>query len=145
MVSGRSRFQLLEHLPDVVSSVPSQEDVVTLELPGSTLSRGGRSTGQTSSASFVGKSVLLIQKMATKAKDQAVTIFISSTLLKMEVDGAKFTTKLLDGSFPDCRRVIPGSMPTKVALSSSDLLKGVQLASIPANENTGRAPIGPCV
>ena len=178
VVSGRSRFQLQEHLPDAVPSVPSQEDVVTLTLPGKSLtgllhsiagSMANRdvryflngalievSDGAMTMVSTDGhrlsldrtdveasgdikcivprESVLLIQKMAAKVKDLPVTIHVSSNLLSMELGEERITTKLLDGSFPDYRRVIPGSMPTKVTVSPADLSTGVQLASILANE-----------
>jgi DNA polymerase III subunit beta len=46
-----------------------------------------------------------------------------------DLDGTQFTTRLLDGKFPDFQRIIPAQCTGRAILETADLLRALKLAS----------------
>lgn len=66
--------------------------------------------------------------------DNEVKVFIGNNHIRIETNGIGFTSKLVDGRFPDYRRVLP-SGGDKVVIADRDLLKqACSRASILSNE-----------
>lgn len=79
------------------------------------------------------KGVLELQRLLTEPDGQ-VTISICSNHVRMEFAGITYTSKLIDGKFPDYERVIPQN-PTKKVITSRSILKdALHRASILSNE-----------
>lgn len=79
------------------------------------------------------KGVLELQRLLTEPDGQ-VTIIICSNHVRMEFAGITYTSKLIDGKFPDYERVIPQN-PTKKVIASRSILKdALHRASILSNE-----------
>ena len=52
-----------------------------------------------------------------------------------ELQGSRITSRLLEGKFPDYKKIIPPSFTTKAKLLTEDLLKAVRLAAIFARDS----------
>ena len=66
--------------------------------------------------------------------EQSINVQISSNHIRIELDGIKFTSKLVDGKFPDYTKVIPAASDTPVVANKNDLKQGLTRASILSNE-----------
>ncbi len=79
------------------------------------------------------KGVLELQRLLSDSEGQVV-ISISANHLRAEFEGIIYTTKLVDGKFPDYDRVIPLN-PTKKVVAERVMLKdALHRASILSNE-----------
>lgn len=96
-----------------------------ITLPGSTL--GARQV------IIPRKCVAEINKLISGAEQDVVLVF-NQNHLKLTMGDLVITTKLIDGKFPDYKRVIPKAHPTKVTVSRDDLKGACVRASILANE-----------
>ncbi len=79
------------------------------------------------------KGVLELQRiLANEPTELAVSI--GSNHLRVQIGEIRFTSKLIDGRFPEYGRVIPNSPPRVIASIRDDLSSALQRAKILANE-----------
>ncbi len=69
-----------------------------------------------------------------EATDDPVTVQIGESLLRANINNAIFTTKLVDGRFPDYQRVLPRGGDKVIITSRIDLKQALARASILSNE-----------
>lgn len=67
-------------------------------------------------------------------KDEMISISISENHLRAEAKGYRFTSKLIDGRFPDYERVIPKQSSKKVSLDKSVFKDALSRVAILCNE-----------
>ncbi len=68
---------------------------------------------------------------------EEVEILFDETQVKFRLDGIEVTSKLVDGSFPDYRQLIPKESEVKVELGKSELIRVTKLAALFAREVGG--------
>jgi DNA polymerase-3 subunit beta len=78
------------------------------------------------------KGVLELQKLLDGDGD--VEILLGSNHLRVEIGDIRFTSKLIDGRFPDYERVIPKTGANVVVGSKNSLRQSLQRAAILSNE-----------
>lgn len=78
------------------------------------------------------KGVLELQRVLGNQGN--VEIIISTNHMRITVDGVRFTSKLIDGRFPDYNRVIPQNPNRIVSAERSALRAALQRAAILSNE-----------
>ena len=78
------------------------------------------------------KGVLELQRLL--GDDGTVTLAIGSNHIQAQVGGIRFTSKLIDGRFPDYRRVIPNRVETVITADREDLRHALTRAAILSNE-----------
>jgi DNA polymerase-3 subunit beta len=78
------------------------------------------------------KGVLELQKILGTQGD--VQLSIGANHMRVSVDGVRFTSKLIDGRFPDYSRVIPNEPNRVVGASRLGLRAALQRAAILSNE-----------
>lgn len=66
-----------------------------------------------------------------------VEILFDETQVKFRLDGIEITSKLVDGSFPDYRQLIPKTSEIKVKLDKGELVRVTKLAALFAKEVGG--------
>ncbi len=91
-------------------------------------------SGSTSSEQVIvpRKGVLELQRLLDG--EGSVEITIGSNHVRVDLDGIRFTSKLIDGRFPEYSRVLP-SHPTNVVTADRELLRhALQRAAILSNE-----------
>lgn len=66
-----------------------------------------------------------------------VEILFDETQVKFRLDGIEVTSKLVDGSFPDYRQLIPKESEINVTLDKSELVRVTKLAALFAKEVGG--------
>ena len=74
------------------------------------------------------KSVQLVQKLFSGAGE--ITLCVSPSRIVISTGSATLNSKLIDGSFPDYKRVIPQDQPYKIKASRSELIEAIGRASI---------------
>lgn len=79
------------------------------------------------------KGVLELQKLLSD-EDKPVEVALGTNHLQVRVEGLKFTSKLIDGRFPDYDRVIPRAGEKVVEADRQVLREALQRASILSNE-----------
>jgi len=79
------------------------------------------------------KGVLELQKLLSD-EDIPVEVALGSNHLQVRVEGLQFTSKLIDGRFPDYERVIPRTGEKVVEADRLRLRESLQRASILSNE-----------
>lgn len=79
------------------------------------------------------KGILELQRLIIDAEDE-VTLTISENHMRAEFNGITYTSKLVDGKFPDYDRVIPQNTTKKVVAQRSILKDALHRASILSNE-----------
>lgn len=84
------------------------------------------------------KAVGELRRMAEAADKADVTLEVSTNKLAAGFGTTRFTTKLIDGSFPDYGRVIPADNTHRARLTAETLHAAVDRVSAVANER-GRA------
>lgn len=67
-------------------------------------------------------------------KDELVSISISENHLRAQAKGYRFTSKLIDGRFPDYERVIPKQLSKQVSLDKSTFKDALSRVAILCNE-----------
>jgi len=67
-------------------------------------------------------------------KDGLVKIEIGSNHIRIITDDLRFTSKLIDGRFPDYKRVIPSSVDKSVLINRDQLRQALTRTSILSNE-----------
>jgi DNA polymerase-3 subunit beta len=78
------------------------------------------------------KGVLELQRLL--GDDGTVTLAIGSNHIQAQVGGIRFTSKLIDGRFPDYRRVIPNRVETVITADREELRHALTRAAILSNE-----------
>ncbi len=78
------------------------------------------------------KGVLELQRLL--GSDGDVTIAIGTNHLRVSLVGIRFTSKLIDGRFPDYDRVIPKDSAGQVTADRESLRRALQRAAILSNE-----------
>ncbi len=68
--------------------------------------------------------------------DQSIDISISASKISFTIGNIKFISKLIDGSFPDYKRVIPKDNKNILKINREDLLSAVDRVSTIANEKS---------
>lgn len=66
-----------------------------------------------------------------------ITLYFSDTSLQAEFEDVTVTSRLIDGSYPDYRQLIPASSDTSISLPKEDLLRVVKIASLFARDSGG--------
>lgn len=79
------------------------------------------------------KGVLELQKLLSDS-DTPVEVALGANHLQVRVEGLQFTSKLIDGRFPDYERVIPRAGEKVVEADRLRLRESLQRASILSNE-----------
>jgi DNA polymerase-3 subunit beta len=79
------------------------------------------------------KGVLELQRLLG-SNDQILEIGIGSNHVRVQIGDVRFTSKLIDGRFPDYGRVIPATPPRVVSAVRDDLRHALQRAAILSNE-----------
>jgi DNA polymerase-3 subunit beta len=78
------------------------------------------------------KGVLELQRLL--GDEGTVTLAIGSNHIQAQVGNIRFTSKLIDGRFPDYRRVIPNRVDEAIVATREDLRQALYRASILSNE-----------
>ncbi|MCZ6827546.1 MAG: DNA polymerase III subunit beta, partial [Gammaproteobacteria bacterium] len=78
------------------------------------------------------KGVLELQRLLGGEGD--ITLAIGSNHIRAEVGSIRFTSKLIDGRFPDYRRVIPTAESSPMTGDREDLKQALHRAAILSNE-----------
>lgn len=68
---------------------------------------------------------------------EEIEILFDETQVKFRLDGIEVTSKLIDGSFPDYRQLIPKETEISVELNKSELVRVTKLAALFAKEVGG--------
>ncbi len=79
------------------------------------------------------KGVLELIRLLDEKGDNAV-IQVTRNHIRVRLSGLQFTSKLIDGKFPDYKKVIPSESPTPVVGNREELRQGFIRASILSNE-----------
>ncbi len=79
------------------------------------------------------KTVLELGKLLADS-DDPVTIDILANQVRFTFANVELTSKVIDGKFPDYKRVIPTGHPKKIELARAELLAVLQRAAILSNE-----------
>jgi DNA polymerase-3 subunit beta len=79
------------------------------------------------------KGVLELQRILGN-EDQNLAVSIGSNHLRVQIGEIRFTSKLIDGRFPEYGRVIPANPPRIVGAVRDDLRHALQRAAILSNE-----------
>lgn len=66
--------------------------------------------------------------------DKTVKVMISNNHIRVEMDNLRFTSKLIDGKFPDYNRVIPSDSNKLIMLDLETIKKALVRTSILSNE-----------
>ncbi|VAX10417.1 DNA polymerase III beta subunit [hydrothermal vent metagenome] len=79
------------------------------------------------------KAVMELGRLLTDS-DNKVNIEVSTNHVRVEIDTISFTTKLIDGKYPDYRGVLPRSTDNKMEADREVLKQALQRTSILSNE-----------
>jgi len=79
------------------------------------------------------KGMLELGRLVSGRSDN-VELTLGTNHIKLEVDQIRFTSKLIDGKFPDYNRVIPRNTDKTIVVEKSLLKEGLQRAAILSNE-----------
>ncbi|MEC7917938.1 MAG: DNA polymerase III subunit beta [Pseudomonadota bacterium] len=69
-----------------------------------------------------------------KDEDESIELSIGSSSLRIKDKGLDFSSKLIDGKFPDYERVFPQGSPNEMLLSKEDFQSALSRASVLSNE-----------
>ncbi len=78
------------------------------------------------------KGVLELQRMISG--EGPLNIELGPNHVRVEVDGIRFTSKLIDGRFPEYERVIPQDSPNLLTVDKSTIRQALQRTAILSNE-----------
>jgi DNA polymerase-3 subunit beta len=79
------------------------------------------------------KGVLELQRLLGN-EEQALAVAIGLNHVRVQIGDIRFTSKLIDGRFPEYGRVIPNDPPRVVTAVREDLRQALQRAAILSNE-----------
>lgn len=107
-----------------------EDGITAVATDGSHLAKASTGTGGVKSSVILPRaSVLYLQKMLADV-DDPVTIDLADRLASFEFGTLRFLTKLVDGRFPDYRRVIPRQLEQAVTLGRAPLLHALRAVSV---------------
>ena len=86
------------------------------------------------------KTVLELRKLAEECEE--ISFNISEKKLQAEAGDITFTSKLIDGTFPDYERVIPVDNPKEMDVSKQSLMQAVDRVSILSHEKSRSIKFG---
>jgi DNA polymerase-3 subunit beta len=69
-----------------------------------------------------------------KDRDEEIKVELSNSYIKVLLDGSVFTSKLIDGRFPEYQRVMPAGSDKEVVADKTTLRQSLARASILSNE-----------
>ena len=95
----------------------------------------GQDISQLSGVIIPKKTIYELSKLLSDI-DQDIEIVISSTKVIFYIDNLIFASKLIDGSFPDYKRVIPSDNNNILEVNRENLLSAVDRVSTIANEKS---------
>lgn len=79
------------------------------------------------------KAVMELSRLLTQT-DEEITISVSKSHIRIQLSDIIFTSKLIDGKFPDYNRVIPLDLNQELLISKDTLKETLQRISILCNE-----------
>jgi DNA polymerase-3 subunit beta len=71
-----------------------------------------------------------ITRVLEYTPDASVTVYLSENQLSFEFDGVYLTSRLIDGTFPDYRQIIPKEAATEVVLLKQDLVQALKKTAV---------------
>ena len=77
------------------------------------------------------KGILELQKLLTEGE---IELEITSNQITASMEGIRFTSKLVDGRFPDYEKVIPPTLPRSLEVDRLELRQSLSRAAILSNE-----------
>ena len=80
------------------------------------------------------KAVGELRRLLSNSEEQTAKLEVSSGHLRVHLKGSTFTTKLIDGRFPDYERVMPRGEPSFVHSDRRSLQQALARAAILSNE-----------
>ena len=87
--------------------------------------------------------VTVLVKLLTKSKANQVKLRRSKSLFELTTPEFTVTTKLIDGSFPDYRRVIPPVPDSGVTVARADMVEALaRLGAVVESKKKGRPLVG---
>ncbi|MDD3679156.1 MAG: DNA polymerase III subunit beta [Patescibacteria group bacterium] len=69
--------------------------------------------------------------------DREISVFIDENQIMFENDDFEFTSRLVEGKFPDYKQIIPIESETKAKVSVSNFLKIIKVAALFSGETAG--------
>lgn len=73
--------------------------------------------------------------------EKEVSVYLDDTQVMFETDELEFTSRLVEGKFPDYKQIIPESFETKAKVALGDFAKVVKVAALFARESAGSVTI----
>lgn len=83
------------------------------------------------------KAIIEMAKLLDSGSETAVALQLSKNHMRIELPGLKFTTKLIDGRFPDYERVIPADNDKRLTANRDAIRQALSRAAILSNEKIG--------
>jgi len=83
------------------------------------------------------KAIIELSKLLAGDSEQDVAVKLSRNHLRIEVPAMIFTTKLIDGRFPDYERVIPQDNDKRLTANREKIRQALTRTAILSNENFG--------
>ena len=80
------------------------------------------------------KGVMELVRMLTDEKKDVVTLALGRNHVRLAKEGTKFTSKLIDGRFPDYEAVIPVGADKQILVDRGPFTQALQRAAILSNE-----------
>lgn len=93
----------------------------------------GQEMSTTNSVIMPRKSVLELAKLSSES-DELINLQIGNNNLRVNFNDLTFTSKLIDGRFPDYRKVLPRNPDKKLEASCDELKNALSRAAILSNE-----------
>jgi DNA polymerase-3 subunit beta len=73
--------------------------------------------------------------------EKEVSVYLDETQVMFETEDLEFTSRLVEGKFPDYKNIIPESFETKAKMSLNEFGKIVKVAALFARESAGSVTI----
>src|SRR5699024_7491020 len=81
--------------------------------------------------------IMELTKLLDPNSDSTIALQLYKNHLRIELPGLKFTTKLIDGRFPDYERVIPEANDKRMTANRDSVRQAMSRADILSNEKFG--------
>lgn len=72
-----------------------------------------------------------------EAEEKEVSIYLDDTQIMFETDDFEFTSRLVEGKFPDYKQIIPNDYETKAVFQKSEFNKAVKVVSLFTKDSAG--------
>lgn len=92
---------------------------------------------QTVEAIVPRKAIMELAKLLDSASESAIALQLAHNHMRIELPGLKFTTKLIDGRFPDYERVIPDGNDKRMTANREAIRQALGRTAILSNEKFG--------